>query len=97
MFGKNLEKIIRDQKTNKSALCRELNITRATLDRYLNGESFMPSDKIEITAKYLGVTVSQLFGENQRVGEELSLSTLIIDQQRQINEINQILKKMANK
>jgi len=93
MFGKNLDKLIRSRKTNKTDLCKHLEISRTTLGDYLNERTFMPSDKIEKTATYFEVTVGSLFGESN--DQDISLRDLLIDQQRQINEIMKQMKQIS--
>lgn len=94
MFGKNLERLIRERNLNKRKLAATINVTRSTLDRYLKEESFMPSDKIEIIAAYLGVTVGYLFGETD--DNNISLRDITINQQQQINEINRKLNNLIS-
>ena len=57
MLGKNLDKLIRERKANKSDLCRYLEISRNTLQEYLSENTYMTSDKIVKTAVYFGVSV----------------------------------------
>ncbi len=94
MLGKNLNKLIVDRKTNKTDFCRYLEISRTTLQEYLNENTFMTSDKIIKTAVFFGVSVASLFGEAE--DNISSLRDMIVSQQRQINEINQQLKKILN-
>jgi len=93
MFGKNLEKLIRDRRASKTALAKRLKITRSTLDRYLNEETFMTSDNIEIIAAHFGVTVGSLFGETEK--NDVSHDQLILNLQQQINEINKRLNQTS--
>ena len=92
MLGKNLETLIRERKANKSDLCRYLDISRNTLQEYLSENTFMTSDKIVKTAVYFGVSVASLFGEVE--DNYSSLRDMLVVQQKQINEINELLKKL---
>lgn len=63
MFHNRLSNTLHQKKITKVDLANHLGISRSTLDGYLNGTRFMPSDKIELTARYLNVSVGYLFGE----------------------------------
>lgn len=63
MFHDRLSYLLHQKKITKVELANHLEIARSTLDGYLNGKTFMPSDKIQMTARYLNVSVGYLFGE----------------------------------
>ena len=86
MFGKNLEILIHNRKANKTAFCKYLEISRTTLQDYLNETTYMTSDKIVKTAVYFGVTVASLFGEED--DNYALIKEMIVNQQKQINEIS---------
>ncbi len=98
MFGKNLEKLIRDRKTSKTNFAAYLVVSRSTLDDYLNEVTFMPSDKIEKTAIYFNVTVGFLFGEDQS-GQQinLSLEQQLAKMSNQLIEQTELLNKLLSK
>ena len=92
MLGKNLDKIIRERKANKSDLCRYLEISRNTLQEYLSENTYMTSDKIVKTAVYFGVSVASLFGEVE--DNYSSLRDMLVTQQKQINEMSEQIKQL---
>ncbi len=94
MLGNNLEKLIKERKANKSDLCRYLEISRNTLQEYLSENTFMTSDKIVKTAVYFGVSVASLFGEEE--DNYASLRDMLLNQQKQLNELNRIIKNILN-
>lgn len=99
MFGKNLEILIHNRKANKTAFCKYLEISRTTLQDYLNETTYMTSDKIVKTAVYFGVTVASLFGEED--DNYALIKEMIVNQQKQINEIaaqfKDIIEQQTNK
>jgi transcriptional regulator with XRE-family HTH domain len=98
MFGKNLEKIIRDRKTSKTNFAAYLGVSRSTLDDYLNEVTFMPSDKIEKTAIYFNVTVGFLFGEDQSGQQiEQSLQKQLSEMNKQLSAQTKLLNKILSK
>jgi transcriptional regulator with XRE-family HTH domain len=94
MLGKNLEKLIRERKTNKTAFCKYLDISRTTLQEYLCENTHMTSDKIVKTAVYFGVSVASLFGEVE--DNYSSLRDMLVLQQKQLNELNEQLKHIVH-
>jgi len=98
MFGKNLEKLIRDRKTSKTNFATYLGVSRSTLDDYLNEVTFMPSDKIEKTAIYFNVTVGFLFGEDQSGQQiEQSLQKQLSEMNKQLSAQTKLLNKILSK
>lgn len=94
MLGKNLEKLIQERKANKTAFCKYLEISRTTLQEYLNENTYMTSDKIVKTSVYFGVTVASLFGEVD--DNYSSLRDMLVIQQRQMNDITDQLKRIVH-
>jgi transcriptional regulator with XRE-family HTH domain len=99
MFAKTLENLILTRKVSKITFSRYLGIARSTLDGYLSGSTFMPSDKIEKTAAYFKVSIGFLFGEVDEEGEYIdkSLRRQIADLTKQVKEQNKILTEITNK
>ena len=95
MLGQNIERLIRERKESKVKVAKLIDVTRATLDNYLSGATFMPSDKIETIARHFGVNVGYLFGETDDF--DSSVRKLLLDQQQQINDINRQLKVLSDK
>lgn len=91
--------LIRIRKVSKLNFAAYLGIARTTLDDYLNGTTFMPSDKIEKTADYLNVSVGFLFGEVDDAGEfiDKSLRRQVAELTKQIKEQNKTLKEIQTK
>jgi len=98
MFGKNLEKLIRDRKASKTKFAEYINTSRTTLNDYLNGTTFMPSDKIEKTAIYFNVTVGFLFGEEQYVDPiEIHLRKKLAEISKQLDAQSKLMNKILIK
>ncbi|NDV46143.1 XRE family transcriptional regulator [Paludibacter sp. 221] len=89
MLAQILTNLLHERKVNKTAFAKYLGIHRTTLEGYLSGKTFMPSDKIVKTAKYFNVTVAYLFGEAKDVKQGgTDLKILLFKQQEQINKMS---------
>jgi transcriptional regulator with XRE-family HTH domain len=98
MFVENLKKLIKDRKVSKTNFAAYINTSRSTLDDYLNGTTFMPSDKIEKTAIYFNVTVGFLFGEDQSGQQiEQSLQKQLSEMNKQLSAQTKLLNKILSK
>ena len=64
MFPKTIETLLFERKVTKTELARHINCSRSTLDDYLTGKTQMPADRIQAVARFFGVSVGSLFGEN---------------------------------
>ncbi len=94
MLGKILENLIHDRKISKTKLSAHLGIYRTTLDDYINEKTFMPSNLVEKTAAYFGVSISFLFGESSESGKYVdeSLRQQVTELTKQIKQLNKTLK-----
>lgn len=89
MINVVLSDLIYQHKTKKVEFAKYLDVTRATLDSYLNATTPMPSDKIVLAAAYFDVTVGYLFGETV---SSTSLKIL----QRQVADLTEKVEFLAN-
>ena len=76
VFSKNLKKYMSAADINRRQLSDDLNISYTTLCEWVSGKKYPRIDKIELLAKYFGVTKSHLIEENYR-GVEPTLAPLI--------------------
>lgn len=93
MFHTRLSNILHQKKIAKVDLAKHLGISRATLDCYLNGIRFMSSDKIELTARYLNVSVGYLFGEEDSNTSLQDLQNQLISLSQKVDTIAKSLQK----
>ena len=98
MLGTILNKLIEERGTSKTHLAKHLKISRSTLDDYINGKTYMPSDKIEKTAKYFNVSIAYLFGETDQTGKFVEQSmrehaAWLSELHKQANRINRKLAR----
>jgi transcriptional regulator with XRE-family HTH domain len=98
MFVENLKKLIKDRKVSKTNFASYINTSRSTLDDYLNGTTFMPSDKIEKTAIFFNVTVGFLFGEEQYADPiEIHLRKKLAEISKQLDAQTKLMNKILIK
>ena len=64
MFPKTISTLLFERKVSKTELALALGTSRSTLNDYLSGKTQMPADRIQTVARFFGVSVGSLFGEN---------------------------------
>jgi len=64
MFPKTISTLLFERKVSKTELALALGTSRSTLNDYLSGKTQMPADRIQAVARFFGVSVGSLFGEN---------------------------------
>lgn len=89
MINIALSDLIYRNKVTKTELAAFLDVSRSTLDGYLNGTRPMPSDKIVLAAQYFNVSVGYLFGETDS-------STSLQDLQCQMSDLAKKIENIAN-
>jgi len=94
MFPQTIEHLLVERKVSKSELARHLASSRSTLNDYLSGKISMPSDRIQKTADFFGVSVGYLFGEtSERTIEFQTIYDLLVQQQKQIDNLIEVVSK----
>lgn len=93
MLGKIIDNLIREHKTSKTKFSAYLGISRSTLDDYLNERTFMPSNLIEKTAAYFGVSIAFLFGETTEMGKYVDKA--LREQLAEMAELTRKMKKLS--
>ena len=98
MFPQTIEHLLVERKVSKSELAYHLESSRSTLNDYLSGKVPMPSDRIQKTADFFGVSVGYLFGEtSDRAIEFQTIYDLLVQQQKQINNLVEIVNNKNKK
>ena len=94
MFPQTISNLLVERKVSKSELAQHLESSRSTLNDYLSGKVPMPSDRIQKTANFFGVSVGYLFGETSvRTIEFQTIYDLLLQQQKQINNLIEVVSK----
>lgn len=92
MLHKNIQHLITERKAMKKDIAEYLNVSRSTLTKYLSGEWPIPSDKIELIAKFFNVSPGSLFSKE----ENKDVWAAIKQQQKQIEKLTKNMNDIAN-
>lgn len=75
-FNMRLKALRKEKRRTQDDVAKQLNIKRATYSGYERGVIMPPYDKIDALAKYFGVSVDYLMGENIIKEETDALKTI---------------------
>ena len=72
-FKTSLRIIMAQKNVNGAELARALNINKSIVSQWMNGRNFPSNDRIEILAKYLGVSINDLYGMEEKTNVAFTL------------------------
>ena len=85
-FGKRLTKLLNDSGHNQKELAQYLKVSTASTSMWCMGKTFPRPDKQKEIASFLGITVSELIGDNE-----------LKDNKIDIDKTNDIFKRIIER
>lgn len=94
MIGKNLKRLMVDKGISQTSFAQQLGVSRSALIKYMDESSYMTTDKAELAAKLLGVSIAELFDDG--ASDIATLIRRLDKQETQINALEKLLNAIIN-
>lgn len=92
VMSKNIQNYMQKRGIDRTQLAQDLNVSYSTISDWINANIYPRIDKIELMARYFGVTKADLVEEKIEIDDKVRLLAAHINDDVTENQMEDILK-----